>query len=169
MKGRDLDHAPKNTSNCTHFVNPNRRPFTPISSTNHRQGQGGATRALCPLRAARVDGPTSVPFPAVRASADDVMERLKATVQVVKRNELHTFVVLPKRWIVERSFGWLEKCRRLWKNCERTGKHCTILARHEYRAAGLPKNSTRGRMAHKRQYTVRCIPDWEPSRCRPEL
>jgi len=42
-----------------------------------------------------------------------------AVVEVVKRNELHTFVVLPKRWIVERSFGWLEKCRRLWKNCER--------------------------------------------------
>jgi transposase len=51
--------------------------------------------------------------------ADSVMERLKATVQVINRNELHTFVVLPKRWIVERSFGWLEKCRRLWKNCER--------------------------------------------------
>ena len=32
----------------------------------------------------------------------------------VKRNELHTFVVLPKRWVVERSFAWLEKCRRLW-------------------------------------------------------
>jgi transposase len=58
-------------------------------------------------------GYTGQPF------ADSVMERLKATVQVVKRNELHTFVVLPKRWIVERSFGWLEKCRRLWKNCER--------------------------------------------------
>lgn len=40
-------------------------------------------------------------------------------VEVVKRNELHKFVVLPKRWVVERSFGWLEKCRRLWKNCER--------------------------------------------------
>ena len=39
-------------------------------------------------------------------------------VEVVKRNELHTFVVLPKRWVVERSFAWLEKCRRLWKNCE---------------------------------------------------
>ena len=39
--------------------------------------------------------------------------------EVVKRNELHTFVVLPKRWVVERSFGRLEKCRRLWKNCER--------------------------------------------------
>ena len=42
-----------------------------------------------------------------------------ASVEVVKRNELHTFVVLPKRWVVERSFAWLEKCRRLWKNCER--------------------------------------------------
>ena len=40
--------------------------------------------------------------------ADSVMDRLKATVQVVKRNELHAFVVLPKRWIVERSFAWLE-------------------------------------------------------------
>ena len=39
--------------------------------------------------------------------------------EVVKRKELHTFVVLPKRWVVERSFGWLDKCRRLWKNCER--------------------------------------------------
>ncbi|ALS93341.1 hypothetical protein ADT26_01340 [Xanthomonas oryzae] len=27
--------------------------------------------------------------------------------------------VMPKRWIVERSFAWLEKNRRLWKNCER--------------------------------------------------
>ena len=56
--------------------------------------------------------------------ADGVMERLKATVQVVKRNELHTFVELPKRWIVERSFAWLEKCRRLWKNCERKLNTC---------------------------------------------
>lgn len=44
---------------------------------------------------------------------------LGAEVEVVKRNELHKFVVLPKRWVVERSFGWLEKNRRLWKNCER--------------------------------------------------
>ncbi len=42
-----------------------------------------------------------------------------ATVEVAKRNELHTFSVIPKRWVVERSFGWLEKCRLLWKNCER--------------------------------------------------
>jgi transposase len=41
------------------------------------------------------------------------------TVQIAKRSELHTFKVIPKRWVVERSFAWLEKNRRLWKNCER--------------------------------------------------
>jgi transposase len=40
-------------------------------------------------------------------------------VQIAKRSDLHTFAVMPKRWVVERSFAWLEKCRRLWKNCER--------------------------------------------------
>ena len=44
---------------------------------------------------------------------------LGAEVEVAKRSELHTFAVIPKRWVVERSFAWLEKCRRLWKNCER--------------------------------------------------
>ena len=48
-----------------------------------------------------------------------VMALLKAEVEIAKRNELHTFAVLPKRWIVERSLGWLEHFRRLWKNCER--------------------------------------------------
>jgi len=42
-----------------------------------------------------------------------------ADVEIAKRSELHKFVVMAKRWIVERSFGWLDKCRRLWKNCER--------------------------------------------------
>ncbi|WP_292981235.1 transposase, partial [Nitrosomonas sp.] len=41
------------------------------------------------------------------------------TVQIAKRSELHTFKVMPKRWIVERSFAWLQKNRQLWKNCER--------------------------------------------------
>ena len=51
--------------------------------------------------------------------AAGVQSLLGASVEVVTGNELHTFVVLPKRWVVERSFAWLEKCRRLWKNCER--------------------------------------------------
>jgi transposase len=55
----------------------------------------------------------------VDAHADAVPEKLKAKVQVAKRNALHTFTVIPQRWIVERSFGWLEQSRRLWKNPER--------------------------------------------------
>lgn len=51
--------------------------------------------------------------------AQGVLERIGAEVEVVKRPELHKFEVMPKRWVVERSFAWLEKCRRLWKNCER--------------------------------------------------
>lgn len=51
--------------------------------------------------------------------ADEIKRISNAEVEVVKRNELHTFSVIPKRWVVERSFGWLDKCRRLWKNCER--------------------------------------------------
>jgi transposase len=51
--------------------------------------------------------------------ADGLRERLDATVQIVKRNQLHTFAVLPKRWILERSFEWQEKCRRLRKNSQR--------------------------------------------------
>jgi len=42
-----------------------------------------------------------------------------AKVEIAKRSELHKFAVIPKRWIVERTFGWLENYRRLWKNCER--------------------------------------------------
>ena len=37
--------------------------------------------------------------------ADAVHKVLGATVTVAKRNELHTFAVLPKRWVVERSFA----------------------------------------------------------------
>lgn len=43
-------------------------------------------------------------------------------IEVVPRNELHTFVVLPKRWIVERTIAWLNRCRRLakdWENLNR--------------------------------------------------
>ena len=63
--------------------------------------------------------------------ADKVAEILGCSVEVARRNELHTFEVIPKRWIVERSFAWLEKCRRLWKNCERhlnTSLNMVVLA-----------------------------------------
>ena len=40
-------------------------------------------------------------------------------VEIVKRNELHKFVVLPKRWIVERTLAWISRNRRLARDFER--------------------------------------------------
>lgn len=41
------------------------------------------------------------------------------TLEIVKRNDDVTgFSVLPKRWIVERTFGWLGRYRRLSKDYE---------------------------------------------------
>ena len=40
-------------------------------------------------------------------------------VAIVKRSDhAKGFVVLPKRWIVERTFAWLNRCRRLAKDWE---------------------------------------------------
>lgn len=40
-------------------------------------------------------------------------------VEIVKRSDqAKGFVVLPKRWVVERTFAWLGRCRRLAKDWE---------------------------------------------------
>ncbi len=45
-------------------------------------------------------------------------------VEIIKRSDqARGFVVLPKRWIVERTFAWLNRCRRLakdWENLNRS-------------------------------------------------
>jgi transposase len=51
--------------------------------------------------------------------AESIKKLIGAEVEIVKRNDVNKFVVLAKRWVVERTFAWLDKCRRLWKNCER--------------------------------------------------
>jgi transposase len=40
-------------------------------------------------------------------------------IEIVKRSDLHRFVVLPKRWIVERTFAWISRNRRLARDIER--------------------------------------------------
>lgn len=51
--------------------------------------------------------------------ADLVTNAIGADVIIAKQSDLKHGQVTPQRWVIERSFGWLEKCRRLWKNCER--------------------------------------------------
>ena len=40
-------------------------------------------------------------------------------IEIVKRHKAHGFVVLPKRWIVERTFAWISRNRRLCRDFER--------------------------------------------------
>lgn len=44
-------------------------------------------------------------------------------ITVVKRTEKHRFKILPKRWIVERTFGWMNWRRRLSKDYELKPQH----------------------------------------------
>jgi transposase len=39
--------------------------------------------------------------------------------EIVKRSDFHRFVVLPKRWIVERTFAWISRNRLLMRDFER--------------------------------------------------
>ena len=43
--------------------------------------------------------------------------------EIVKRSDLHKFVILRKRWIVERTFSWLVDHRRIARDYERDPKH----------------------------------------------
>ncbi len=43
-------------------------------------------------------------------------------IEIVKRSDLKGFVVLPKRWIVERTFAWISRNRRLMRKGSETEK-----------------------------------------------
>jgi transposase len=44
----------------------------------------------------------------------------RPAVEIVKRSDVRCFVVLPRRWVVERTIAWLNRCRRLAKDWEGT-------------------------------------------------
>jgi transposase len=81
---------------------------------------------------------------------------LALTVTIVKRSDDTTgFVVLPRRWVVERTFGWLLRYRRLVRDYERRPEHheamvlwatVTIMTRQLTRAtSGAPPHPRWGR------------------------
>jgi transposase len=51
------------------------------------------------------------------ATATEVRTQAGLPLEIVKRSD-KGFVVLPKRWIVERTFAWIGRCRRLAKDFE---------------------------------------------------
>jgi transposase len=50
--------------------------------------------------------------------------------EIVKRSDqARGFVVLPKRWIVERTIAWLNRCRRLAKDFENLSRNALAFLR----------------------------------------
>jgi putative transposase len=72
-------------------------------------------------------------------------------IEMVKRtDDMKGFVVLPKRWVVERTFGWLGKYRLLSKEYERTLESSkadvyyamtSLMLRRSTRSRGLPHDA----------------------------
>jgi transposase len=57
---------------------------------------------------------------ATREQADAEASEHGITLEVVKLAEAKRgFVLLPRRWVVERSFGWMARFRRLARDYER--------------------------------------------------
>ena len=76
-------------------------------------------------------------------------QELGIRLEVVKRNDdVKGFHVLPRRWVVERTLGWLTHCRRLCRDYERTIAHAEDfikLAMIRLMAARLTGQQTRYR------------------------
>ena len=48
----------------------------------------------------------------------------EAVLKIIKRSDqARGFELLPRRWVVERTFGWLMKSRRLVRDHERKSSH----------------------------------------------
>ena len=66
-------------------------------------------------------GDSAYAGPVFEGALAKILPRLKT--EIVRRSDhIKGFVVLPKRWIVERSIAWLNRCRRLakdWENLNR--------------------------------------------------
>jgi transposase len=51
------------------------------------------------------------------------------TLEIVRRCDRHRFVVLPRRWIVERTLAWISRCRRLARDHERHARKAVAFIR----------------------------------------
>jgi transposase len=66
--------------------------------------------------------------PKFKTALKRVLRRVK--LEIVKRSDAAKgFVVLPKRWIVERTIAWLNRCRRLTKDWENLNRKALAFVR----------------------------------------
>ena len=65
--------------------------------------------------------------PKFRQELAKLLPRL--SVEIVKRSDTaEGFEVLPRRWVVERTFAWLNRCRRLSKDFENRTRNARNLS-----------------------------------------
>ena len=101
--------------------------LTVLVTAASAQDRDGAKPLLWNLRKA---------FPAVRLAWADgsyagklvtwAKTKLKPrlNLEIVRRpDDLHTFQVLPRRWVVERTLAWITRCRRTVRDYERLPEH----------------------------------------------
>ena len=86
------------------------------------------SRCCAAPNSASADGPSSGPTRVTPANSSPWVKQLRP------RGKLHLdivrspkptkgFAVQPRRWVIERSFAWLTRCRRLVKDYERLRTH----------------------------------------------
>lgn len=59
----------------------------------------------------------------------ELADNLGLEVEIVPRNRSKSWEILPKRWIVERTFGWLNNSRRLSKDYEKRAASAEAMIR----------------------------------------
>ena len=66
--------------------------------------------------------------PDFQKALEKILPQLKT--EIVKRSDrTRGFVVLPRRWVVERTFAWLNRCRRLAKDWENLNRNALAFLR----------------------------------------
>jgi transposase len=66
--------------------------------------------------------------PAFGAAVKKILAQVN--IEIVKRSDrAKGFVVLPRRWVVERTFAWLGRCRRLAKDWENLNRRALAFLR----------------------------------------
>ena len=82
---------------------------------------------------------------------DDVREKYRWEFESVKRTELHTFKVMPRRWVVERTIGWMNHWRGLSKHDDgdsATGEAKVLLASVYYLSKRLTHREPEAEIDH---------------------
>lgn len=99
---------------------------------------GGATDLPTFLFVERVVGNTGYQGPKMEAA---VSRTGTWTLEIVRRCDRRRFVVVPKRWIVERTLAWISRSRRLARDYERHTRTAAAFVRLAIMLRRLAANS----------------------------